>query len=163
MKVTGFALAALTAWTISLTGCHSHRVGSVADLCSAKSSTFSDVLGRIASGSESDAISAVRSLSCLDGGNLEDAHIAIGEAAFKFPKKIAPLLQSASVGSNDLIAIATMLPPEYVDEPCESRDELTNRRMQISQDTAFSFARAIVLQQLDSSIAKQNQWCKEVR
>jgi hypothetical protein len=108
-------------------------------------------------------MSAARSLSCLDGGNLEDAHIALGEAVFKFPNKIVPLLQSVGIGSNDWVAVTTMLPPQYVDEPCQSRDELTRRRLQISQHAVFSSARTVVLQQLDSSIEEQQQWCKNAK
>lgn len=157
------ALIASITLTANLTGCHSARDAVPADLCSATNNAFSDALGRVSSGSEPDITSAARSLSCLDGGNLEDAHIALGEAVFKFPKRIVPLLQSTGIGSSDLIAMATMLPSEYVDEPCKSRDELTKRRLQVTRESVFGFERAIVLQQLDSSIAKENKWCKDAK
>lgn len=156
-------LAALTVLVALTPGCHPVQKATTANLCGTTDIVFSSALHRVASGSVSDVSSAVHSLSCLDGGNLEDAHIAIGEAVFSFPKKIAPVLESANVSPNDLIAVAVMLSSEYVDEPCKSRDELVKRRISISQDPVFIFARVPVLQELNSAIAEQDRLCQGER
>lgn len=162
------SLTVLVVWVLLILGCQSVREAAVVNLCQAPDSVFSSVLDRVASGSVPDVDNAIRSLSCLDGGNLEDTHIAIGEAAFHFSKKIAPVLESANVSSNDLIAMSVMLSSEYVDEPCKRRDEpckrrdeLAKRRISILEDPAFGFARSAVLQQLSSAIATQDRFCKD--
>jgi hypothetical protein len=102
----------------------------------------------------------VASLQCLDGGDLEDAHIAIGIGLFTYPDKFAPQLRSGDLRKNDLVAITTMLPPDFVDEPCKASVELLRRKKLIQDADLFGFLKSPVLNALNQSVQLEIKHCK---
>lgn len=49
-------------------------------------------------GSTAAFTAAIESLACLDGGNLEDAQIAIGVALFRHERRLGPRLMATNLG-----------------------------------------------------------------
>lgn len=98
-------------------------------------------------------------LSCLDGGDLEDAHVSIGEGLFRPSVGFVPRLTSKQVTEYDLISIATMLPARFVDEPCLQRIELMRRKGLLSRRSEFQSLRTVMLPALQESIEDEVVKC----
>lgn len=132
-----------------------------ASVCNGNSILRSQVFERSALGSMADWALVLRSLDCLDGGDLEDAYISLGTALFAFPDRFSPSIAISKIISiNDIIAISTMLPLEFVDSPCSRRNELARRRKIISNKDMFDQRTPEALQAVDATAKVASKWCE---
>lgn len=109
-------------------GCSQSETRREIDLCQLDGPKRSAIFERVSHGSVNDLKRVVMSLGCLDGGDLEDAHIAIGIGLFRPQEQFAAQLRSSAIGINDLESISTMLPAHFADESCKAVDELFRRK-----------------------------------
>lgn len=133
-----------------------------ADLCHLDGIARSTVFEEVSNGSTEDLRKTVASLSCLDGGDLEDAHIAIGIGLFRFPDRFAPVL-SGQVDKNDLRAISIMLPARFVDESCKAVDELLRRKQVVKKTSQLRDLEHSMLAVLEESLQSEVKRCDASR
>ena len=158
------ALATLTIVVgFTLSGCEAIPPRQEADLCQTISEARTHVFERVSKSSLSDLRIVLASFECLDGGDLEDAYISVGEGLFKSPSRFVPILISRRVTAHDLASIATMLLAVFVDEPCKSESELTRRKGLIVREGVFLPLRSSLLPAIDDSLARQTKWCRATR
>ena len=141
-------------------GCARGGVLQETDLCHSGHSVLSNSFEKTSNGSVVDLKRAIASLQCFDSGDLEDAHIAIGIGLFKFPGRFATQLRSGDLNKNDLVAITTMLPSNFVDEPCKAAAELSRREKLIHDADLFGPLKSPVLNALNQSEQLKTKYCK---
>lgn len=113
-----------------------------------------------AQGSTRAWLRVLGSLDCLDGGDLEDAHISLGIGLFAQPGKLGPQLTDYGRFSvADMVAMSTMLPAAFVDLPCEQENELTRRKKIITENRLFGLRSPLVLQAVAAAANASAKWC----
>jgi len=142
-------------------GCAQLDTHQVADLCQLDGPSRSTIFEKVSKGSIDDLKSVIVSLQCLDGGDLEDAHIAIGIGLFRYPDQFAPQLRSGPIGMNDLQSISTMLPARFVDESCKAVVELLRRKRVAQQTDELGDWKQSMLAAIDESLQSKKRHCLE--
>jgi hypothetical protein len=141
-------------------GCSHAAVRHHEDLCRSDGSERSRVFERVANGSTKDLQRTLHSLSCLAGGDLEDAHIAIGVALFRDGQHSEPQLSSSELSNNDLQSIATMLPAKFVDEPCKATRELSRRKQVALSSNQLGLMKQPILDAIEASLKRVKKHCQ---
>jgi hypothetical protein len=140
-------------------GCSNSETRREVNLCQLDGPKRSAIFERVSNGSVDDLKKVVMSLPCLDGGDLEDAHIAIGIGLFRHQEQFSAQLRSSSIGMNDLQSISTMLPASFVDEPCLAADELSRRKKIAHQAGELGDWRQPILAAIEESLQSERERC----
>lgn len=99
-------------------------------------------------------------LSCIDGGELEDAYRALGKYISTSPEELLRAIRSVELSSLQVGYMATMLPLSFSDNVDAQIAELERRRSAIG---ATSFAKARQGRQMLRAIAAAEARLREVR
>jgi hypothetical protein len=114
------------------------------------------LLKSVAGGSKSAAEYLASHLQQLDGGNLEDSLIALGQFSETHMDAFFGLAASGALSDNQLRRALTMLPLELSDEPNAQLSEMKKRRSKVEKVTgaALSRYRKEALAEIDAFIAE---------
>jgi hypothetical protein len=141
-------------------GCAPTGLRAKINLCSSASVERAASFERTSQGSLIDLKRTMASLKCLDGGDLEDAHIAIGTGLFRFTGTFAPQIRASDLTENDLEAISMMLPSSFVDEPCKREAEFSRRRELVKTTVFFGSLAKPIMDALDYSLLQNKNQCE---
>lgn len=108
---------------------------------------------------ERGAEAAFRSLSCLDGGELEDMYRALGIHFVKRPRDVLAAMKNTSTPASNAAALLVMLPLSYVDDPCAGKKELQHRRQIVLESVHDKATKEVFLTALDGAIVRKARNC----
>jgi hypothetical protein len=133
--------------------------------CQHLRSVSQDVLASALNGSSLSFQALLRQIRCLDGGELEDMYIGIGEALFANPKKLAPYVRaSTNLTADDISSISSMLPARFADDPCAQVNELKRRVLIVRQNKLFEMSyQSVSIKSIEQAIAEVRSWCERTR
>lgn len=148
-------------WLVSFLGigCSHSDARREVDLCQLDGPKRSAIFEKVSNGSVDDLQRVVMSLPCLDGGDLEDAHIAIGIGLFRYQERFAAQLRSSPIGMNDLQSISSMLPASFTDESCKAVHELLRRKKIAQQTEELRDLKQSVLAAIEGSLQSERGRC----
>lgn len=141
-------------------GCSHAAARHQGDLCRSDGNERSEVFGQVENGSEKDLQRTLHSLRCLDGGDLEDAHVAIGVALFRDQEHVEPQLDSSGLSNDDVQSIASMLPSNFVDEPCAAASELSRRKKLALGSRQLGVMKQPILKSIEEALSREEKYCR---
>jgi hypothetical protein len=105
----------------------------------------------------------VEGLSSLDGGELEDAHRALGVSFEHNPRFLLKLYAEQRLTSNELTDSLTMLPLSHVDDKPGTLARLLKRKAIVTTvlDTKLLKAKRVALAALQEGIGEVKKWPEE--
>lgn len=101
------------------------------------------------------------SLSCYDGGNLEDIYRAIGVVFTKRPIAVLAAIHEAQLEEAQISSVLTILPLTFVDKPCEKVTELNKRKTLLEASDEYLEERKKGLSAISKSLSRVQKYCHD--